>query len=204
LNAAQQAVAADTLRSLRSLRVRLMCLPLARQRKRGEIDMPTTQDNEFAFLLEAYKVAIQYFDGYTTRVSTRFNILLGVDIALAGFLANSWLSAATLSPKGKFIISLLGLFISILLYVQSAQDKFVLKRQIKRINDLRKEIETKIGRQDLPALFSPLDETDLGTRSFVFEGITSWRSNHLSLTRILAVVSILLIVFWLVTFFLNT
>jgi hypothetical protein len=89
------------------------------------------------------------------------------------------------------------------LYVQSAQDKFVLKRQIKRINDLRKEIETKIGRQDLPALFSPLDETDLGTRSFVFEGITSWRSNYLSLTRIPAVVSILLIVFWLVTFFLN-
>jgi len=176
---------------------------LARQRKQGEIDMPNAQGNEFAFLLEAYKVAIEYFDGYATRVATRFNILLGVDIALAGLLANSWLSATTLSSKGMFIISLLGLFISIFLYVQSAQDKFVLKRQIKRINDLRKEIETKIGRQDLPALFSPLDETDLGTRSFVFEGITSWRSNYLSLTRIPAVVSILLIVFWLVTFFLN-
>lgn len=160
--------------------------------------MPNAQGNEFAFLLEAYKVAIEYFDGYATGVATRFNILLEVDIALAGLLANSWLSATTLSSKGMFIISLLGLFISIF-YVQSTQDKFVLKRQIKRINDLQKEIETKIGRQDLPALFSPLDETDLGTRSFVFEGITSWRSNYLSLTRIPAVVSILLIVFWLVT-----
>jgi hypothetical protein len=75
--------------------------------------MPNAQGNEFAFLLEAYKVAIEYFDGYATRVATRFNILLGVDIALAGLLANSWLSATTLSSKGMFIISLLGLFISI-------------------------------------------------------------------------------------------
>ncbi len=163
--------------------------------------MSSPQDNEFTFLLEAYKLSIEYFDGYASRVSTRFDILLGVDIALAGLLGNAWLSGATLSPKGMSIISLLGLLISILLYVQSAQDRFVLKRQIRRINELRNEIEIKIGRKNLPALFSPLDETDLGRRNFVFEGVTSWRSNHLSLTRIPVVVSILLIVFWVVTFF---
>ena len=159
------------------------------------------QDKEFTFLLEAYKAAIDYFNGYATRVSTRFNILLGADIAFAGLLGNSWLSGAVLSSRGVFIISMLGLLISLLLYVQSAQDKFVLKRHIRRINDLRKEIEKKIDRDGLPALFSPLDETDLGTRDFVFESITSWRSNHLSLTRIPAITSILLVIFWIAILF---
>jgi len=159
------------------------------------------EDKEFMFLLEAYKVAIDYFNGYAERVFVRFNILLGVNILLGGVLGNAWLSGAELSSKGVIVISLFGLLVSVLLYIQSAQDKFVLKRQIKRINDLRKEIEAKIGRNDIPALFSPLDETDLGTRNFVFEGITSWRSNRLSLTRVPAITSILLVVFWVIVVF---
>ncbi|MEM4204614.1 MAG: hypothetical protein QXS54_11145 [Candidatus Methanomethylicaceae archaeon] len=159
------------------------------------------QDNEFVFLLEAYKTAIDYFDGYANRVSTRFNILLGVDIALAGLLGNALLSGMNLPSQGAVIISALGLFLSVLLYVQSAQDKYILKQQIRRINRIKSGIEKKIGKTDLPALFSPLDETDLGTRNVIFESITSWRSNWLSLTRVPVVTSMLFIVFWVIMMF---
>lgn len=156
------------------------------------------EDKEFTFLIEAYKTAIDYFDGYATRVYNRFNILLTVDVALAGLFGTAWMQSQAISSAGALYIPLIGLVLSILLYIQSAQDKFVLKRHLKRINDIRKKIEEKIGRSDIPALFSPLDETDTGTRQFVYEGITSWRSNRISLTRVPPITAVAFIIFWIV------
>lgn len=69
---------------------------------------------------------------------------------------------------------------------------------MKRINQLRAIIEEEIGQKDIPALFTPLDDTDLQKREFIFEGITSWRSNFLSVTRIPAITSLLFILLWIV------
>ncbi len=156
------------------------------------------EDKEFTFLLEAYKTAVDYFDGYATRVYNRFNILLAIDVALAGVYGSALVESKIISSKGALLIPLIGLIVSLLLYIQSAQDKYVVKRHIKRINDIRKMIESKVGREDIPALFSPLDETDTGKRNFIFEGITSWRSNRISLTRVPPVTAIVFIVFWII------
>jgi hypothetical protein len=159
------------------------------------------EDKQYTFLIEAYKTSLTYFSDYSNRVSTRFNILLGITAALAGFYGNTWLNAKLSSTNGLLPISIFGLIISLLLYIQSAQDKYVLKHQLKRINEIRKKIEENIKRHDIPALFSPLDDTDLGKRGFVFESITSWRSNAISLTRIPPITSLVFIAFWILTFF---
>lgn len=163
------------------------------------------EDKEFSYLLEAYKAAVSYFSDYSTRVSNRFNVLIAIDIALAGVYGAALLNRATvISGSSVWLISTMGLIISILLYIQSAQDKFIVKRHIKRINTIRGQIEAYIHRDDIPALFSPLDETDTGERNFIFEGITSWRSNLLSLTRVPPVTSLVFVLFWLVTFFIRS
>ncbi len=159
------------------------------------------EDKQYAFVLEAYRTSLDYFSDYSNRVSTRFNILLGVNVGLAGIFGSAWLNDQLTSANGAVIISISGLIISILLYIKSAQDKYVLKHQTKRINEIRKKIEEHIRRDDIPALFSPLDDTDLGKSNFIFEGITSWRSNFISLTRILPVTSLVFMVFWVLTFF---
>jgi hypothetical protein len=158
-------------------------------------------DKQYAFLIDAYKTSLTYFSDYSNRVSTRFNILLGINSALAAFYGNAWLNAQSSPNNGLLPISIFGLIISFLLYIQSAQDKYVLKHQIMRINEIRKKIEENIKRHDIPALFSPLDDTDIGKKGFVFESITSWRSNAISLTRIHPMTSLVFIVFWALTFF---
>lgn len=158
-----------------------------------------TDEQEFTYMLEAYKTAVSYFSDYADRVSARFNILLVVDIALASFVGNAWLDPQ--SNRNYLLLSLLGFITSLLLYIQSAQDKYVLKRHLKRINNIRGIIEKSIGREDIPALFTPLDDTDLGKRSFVFESITSWRSNFISLTRVPAITSLVLLFFWVTIIF---
>jgi len=68
---------------------------------------------------------------------------------------------------------------------------------MRRINQIRVILEEKTGQKDIPALFTPLDDTDLQKREFLFEGITSWRSNFISVTRIPAITSLLFMLFWI-------
>lgn len=157
------------------------------------------EDKTFTYLLEAYKTAIGYFSDYAGRVWTRFNILLAIDIGLVTLFWNAWQANQQKSiPQSTVLLPILGLVVSLLLYVQSAQDKYSIRHQMKRINQLRAILEEKIGQKDIPALFTPLDDTDLQKREFLFEGITSWRSNFLSVTRIPAITSLLFILLWIV------
>jgi hypothetical protein len=158
-------------------------------------------DKEFTYLLEAYKAAIDYLNGYADRVSNRFNILLTLNIAAVALFGNIWLNPQTTPSKNGLFVSALGLAVSVLLYIQSAQDRYMFRQQRKRINAIRQNIEKNIGRNDIPALFAPLDEADTGKRKFIFESLTSWNSSVISLTSIPVIASILLTVFWIITLF---
>ncbi len=159
------------------------------------------EDKQFTYLLEAYKTAVDFFNNYADRVYNRFNILLGIDVLLAGFFSGGLIDAKTNSTVGNFLIVSLGLIISLLLYVQSAQDKFVTKKLRERVNGIRVLIEENIGRDDIPALFVPLDDTDLGKRTFIGENVTSWRSNFISLSKVPVITSVVFVVFWIIAFF---
>jgi len=153
------------------------------------------EDKTFTYLLEAYKIAISYFSDYANRVWTRFNILLAIDVGLATLLWNTW--QGNQQQNMSILLPFLGLVVSLLLYVQSAQDKYAIRHQMRRINQIRVILEEKTGQKDIPALFTPLDDTDLQKREFLFEGITSWRSNFISVTRIPAITSLLFMLFWI-------
>ena len=150
------------------------------------------EEKQFTYLIEAYKIAISYTDSFSNRMYSRFNILLTLDVALGGVITG----LLGKSSSTMYIICALGLILSVILYLQSAQDKFILKQNITRVNAIRKIIEFTLKRDDIPALFSPLDATDTGASNFTYENIFSWRSNRFSVTRIPVILSFLFIVFW--------
>lgn len=161
---------------------------------------------DFAFL--AYQTSIKTYNEISNRVSTRFNIILTIDIALAGFFADTWFKNEIRSDNGSFILPIMGLLISTILYFQSAQDKYILKKQIERVNKIRDQILLSVNLPDFPSLFSPLDLTDSiddvkPQRDFEFVNLFCWRSNLFSITKIPGWISGILLVFWIVILTLN-
>lgn len=151
-------------------------------------------DKQLIFLIEAYKLAVNYFSGYADRIYNRFNIFLGIEIALSAIYASAWFQTKGTSI-GEQLILMLGIIISLLLYIQSAQDNFVTKRHRERINNIRELIEKKVKLKNTPALFSPLDETDIYKR-LIFEDVTSWRAQFISVSRVRVITSLVFVFFW--------
>lgn len=154
------------------------------------------KENEFTYLLEVYKSALSYTDSFSDRMYARFNILLTLNVALAGLMGNNWLNSQSTAFRIHPSIPVIGLIISFFLYFQSAQDKYILNLNKKRVENIRKRIEKNLKVDGIWALFEPIDDTDKRAKNFIFENIASWRSNSFSLTRLPAIISILLIIFW--------
>jgi hypothetical protein len=165
--------------------------------------------NRFDFQLKAYETAILTYNSISDRVSLRFNILLTGDIALAGFFIDVWVKDKFQKGNGSVLFIIIGIVLSIFLYFQSAQDKYILKHQIMRINQIKEIIKAEQNLLNFPCLFDPLDKTDTDNsgiepkEGFIFESFICWRSNILSITKIPAILSILFFFFWLFVFVIN-
>lgn len=155
------------------------------------------EDNKFTFLVEAYNTYVEYYSQYVDGMWGRFNTLLTLNLALAGLFGSTWLRTPLISSKGVVLIPFLGLTVSILLYIQSAQERFIVSHHREQINKIRTMIEKHIGIDDVPALFYPLDDIDAGKRRLIFESVVSWRSRPLSITRIPAITSIIFVAIWI-------
>ena len=81
-------------------------------------------DNVTQYLIKSYQSSISYFNGFAQRIATRFNILLTINVVCGGFYANIWIEGKA-NSKGVIILPILGLFIALSMYIQSAQDKFI-------------------------------------------------------------------------------
>ena len=149
------------------------------------------------FLVEAYTSAISYFDGFAGRIWTRFSILISIDSALAGLFVTLWLGEKAAEFEKLSVLVAFGILISLLMYVQSAQDKFVLEQLRSQLNRLKARIADELGlEQDLPVLFTPTElDIDVSPR---FESIDSWRISAISTTRLPALISLVFLVAWLI------
>jgi len=154
------------------------------------------RDQRDAILLESYRIAVEYLENYINGTWTRFSILLTVDLAIGGGLVSVTSSGPPGSKSVQCFVAGVGLAISVLLYLQSAQERYIIGHHRERIENLRKKIEQIVNEEGVPLLFVPLDEIDRGQRSFIFESVVSWRSKALSITRLPAIISLTLIGIW--------
>lgn len=151
------------------------------------------------FLIEGYKVATSYYDGLMNRIWNRFNIMVTLDSALLALFLTLWFGST--SSKGEFLIvfPVVGFVFSMLMYAQSAQDRFVSHEYYLQINDLKEIIASRLdlgSGHDLPMLFSKTPTLQGETKSFYYKEIVSWRIRKLSLTRIPAWASLLFVLVW--------
>jgi len=150
------------------------------------------------FMIDAYKSAIKYYSDYMNRIWNRFNIMLSLDTALVGLWLTFWINNQSILSKNLVVLPILGFIVSTLMYFQSAQDRYVVGRLQHQINKLKDKIlEDLDADKEMPVLFYPFDEMALRKKSFVFEGITSWRSRAVSLTRLPVLSSLIFIFLWL-------
>lgn len=151
--------------------------------------------NKDDFLVEDYKLKLDYLKSQFDRLWTRFNFFLSVEVALFGFLG--WLVFEKHNPNATPLPALLGLSVSLLWYVIGAQDRALVEFYRLKVNEAAKRIASN-GRDDLKWY---RDEHAAVEAQSIFKGITSWYWKKVSITRIPVIVSLMLFTVWLALLF---
>jgi hypothetical protein len=157
------------------------------------------EDRRIEFLIEGYKVATSYYDGFMNRIWNRFNIMVTLDSALLALFLTLWFGSASSKDEFLIVFPFVGFVFSMLMYAQSAQDRFVSHEYFLQINDLKEMIASQLdlgSGADLPMLFSRTPTLQGERKSYYYREIVSWRIRRFSLTRIPAWASLLFVMVW--------
>ena len=150
--------------------------------------MPNKDD----FLNDIYKIRIQFYSDYTSRMWTRFNILLTAEIGLLGFFAVRWYEE--LWQDKLWLFPAVGIFLSLVWYILGVQDRYFFEGFRKQIQYLENKISSKLKINDIEhfSFGNPIiEKQDLFTRRLKF----------LSLSRLAAAFPIFFFVTWLIVLF---
>ena len=115
------------------------------------------ENKDIEFLIEGYKIATSYYDGLMNRIWSRFNIMVTLDSVLLALFLTLWFDRTTSRLEFLIAFPIVGFVFSMLMYAQSAQDRFVSEEYYIQINDLKEMIASRLdlgSGQDLPMLFS--------------------------------------------------
>jgi hypothetical protein len=143
------------------------------------------------FLVDDYKLKLDYLKSQFDRMWTRFNFFLSIEVALFGFLG--WLVFEKHNLGAMLLPASIGLAVSGLWYIIGAQDRALVEFYRSNVNDAAKRIANNC-KDELEWYGN--GHAAIEAKS-VFNGLTSWYWKTASITRMPAVVSLMLIVIWL-------
>jgi hypothetical protein len=141
-------------------------------------------------LFEDYKLKLDYLRGQYDRLWQRFNFFLGVELAVFGFLGYVTFSLET--PEASALPAAIGILVSVIWYIVGAQD--------------RRLVEVYRGRAHAAAVLFGRHERGLPGFEHDHAGaevpdgwhaVRSWYWSRLSITRLPATISLLLVAIWL-------
>ncbi len=144
------------------------------------------------FLFEAYKLRAQLYSEHTGRMWSRFNYLLTGNVALFGFFFSVFLDDKSLT--GIILFPLVGMIISIIWFVLGAQDRYYFEGLRKQTQHVERIIANELG-------MTQLDDAVLGHIKGLRFDVLTWRLSPLSLSRLPAVVPLVLLFLWVLVFF---
>lgn len=140
------------------------------------------------FLVDVYKTRIQFFSDHANRTWTRFNILLTVELALSGLFFKTLFENGS-SVSRLWLLPAFGIAVSLFWYILGAQDRHAYLGYRDQIDSLEELVIKEVGASDLPR-FNPF-----GGRK---RSMLSWRSERISLSKLLALFPIFFILVWVV------
>jgi hypothetical protein len=148
------------------------------------------------FLLQDYQLKVRYVSDHFQRMWTRFNFFLTLEGAALGALVFS-------SEERDWWLGLYGTLVSAVWYLFGAQDRFLVRLYRTQVREMADQIAeranlsdyTYVGRTEEADTYLRQHDQTYQERSW-FEAITEFRSKELSITRLPAVVPLMLLLFW--------
>jgi hypothetical protein len=142
------------------------------------------------FLKEVYRLRVQFYSEYTSRMWTRFNFLLTAEIGVLGLLISN--AADPVWREELWLFPAAGIFISLIWYILGAQDRFYFEGFRSQIQYIENMIIEKLEINDVN-MFAFGNPTDVKQ-----DIILTWRWKFISLSRLVAAFPIFFLVSWII------
>jgi hypothetical protein len=137
-------------------------------------------------LLKDYELKVRYLSDQFARMWTRFNFFLTITSGLIG---------------GRFVIgngslnwqlALFGAVLAFIWYVFGAQDRYLVRAYRKSAQEAGRSLAGLVG-EDFARTYAPVGQVeDVGA-----EGITSWRFEPVSITKLASLFPLFITIVWL-------
>lgn len=151
------------------------------------------------FLLKDYELKLNYLSAHFTRMWTRFNFFLTLESALS---AAFWIwikeaagAQAPPSPNSLAGIAWIGLVSSVVWYLFGAQDQYLVTAYREAARQVGEQVASGYGVANYSYVGNP--------KSALAGGLSQWRSEWVSVTRLAALFPLLVLAYWLVMLFLR-
>jgi hypothetical protein len=156
-----------------------------------ELKTEVQQIIDFDFLKEDYKMKLDYLTAQLERMWGRFNFFLTIELALFGFLG--FLTFDVKNLNGTHLPILLGLLVSTLWYLVSAQERALVDKYRSRANRTAK----RVAATHAQLAWFEQDHAAAEVESF-WRSPISWYWRRTSITRLPVLLAIGLFILWLV------
>jgi hypothetical protein len=149
---------------------------------------------EFDFFLKDYELKTRYISDHLQRMWTRFNFFITIQSAL---ISGKFLFQSS-TPNSELIYA--GLILSAVWYVFGAQDRFLVDVYRTQAQDAGNSAhdKTQSGQSYLPIGAINTTAQTVRQKQTLWDRVTGWRWEPISITRLAALVPILVFILWLV------
>lgn len=153
------------------------------------------------FLLEDYKMKVDFFTKHFSRVWMRFNFFLALEGAISIFGMNIFLdNKLDVSNSEIVAFILVNIFICLIWYIFGAQDRYLTILYRNQAHQSGKACADELSLENYQAVGvtqgTPINVTPK-------HSLIQWRSNIFSMTRLPAVVPIVFFTCWVLVLFFN-
>ena len=152
----------------------------------GTVDQNGEDCAQQDLLLEDYKLKLAYLTAQYDRMWTRFNFLLGTELAVFGFLG--YITFDVKIPEATPVAAGAGIVISALWYVIGAQDRALVDEYRERATEAAEKLSWHAG-HSLPNYEATHAGAKVKSR---WRGFLSWYCEPISITKLPAAVAGLL------------
>ncbi|MDQ3565093.1 MAG: hypothetical protein M3436_13450 [Pseudomonadota bacterium] len=157
--------------------------------------------NSSDFLLEDYKLKIQYLTKQFNRMWNRFNFFISIESGFVGFMLLPLRNDSSNSSDNALYFVVVGIFISLIWWIFGAQDRAVVKIYRSAVKNAAKRIAAVV--QDLDKADYDAQRDFVGNTEILlvnnkqFNPI-EWRWRRISVTRLAAFFPLTILFLWLV------
>jgi len=153
------------------------------------------------FLLEDYRLKVQYLTDQFQRMWNRFQFLLSLETVLAGLFFAPLSGARAVSAPSFAVV---GIAVSLFWYVVGAEDRFLVETYRAQVKDAAKDVAVDVKVEgytyvgELEKLGRRHHIPLIGALNVAYKSPVEWRIEQISVTHLAAIFPLLMLAFWLV------